>query len=278
MEVAITRREILSTRREPKIGRLNIPESIGISYNAMLQRLVRSIRSEINERLVPVLKVQQPNYAADNDYHSEISSVLNHIRSRFESEEFERFADIEARKFASLIEQRADRAFSVDIFIDNENLQAVLNSAIQENVKLIKSIPDRYLSSVETIINTNTRAGLRASAIQSLIVDQFGKSSKQAKLIAVDQTLKTYGSIAQNRIRGAGYEYFKWVTSKDERVRDEHRSIASADVGYGPGVYRFDDPPKENGEPVLPSVPIRCRCIARPVTRLQVEENIASKK
>ena len=82
-----------------------------------------------------------------------------------------------------------------------------------------------------------------------------------------------------NRIRqtNSGIEYFKWVTSQDERVRHSHVEVAKRDVGFGEGVFRWDDLPVVDGVPTFPGQPINCRCVARPVTAAAVERYKAKK-
>ena len=55
--------------------------------------------------------------------------------------------------------------------------------------------------------------------------------------------------------------------------------IANADVGYGKGIYRFDDLPlSSDGSPIQPGSDYNCRCIMRFVRSSVVEQTIASKK
>lgn len=77
----------------------------------------------------------------------------------------------------------------------------------------------------------------------------------------------------------AGAEYFLWVDAHDQRVRHRHKEIANADVGFGKGVYRFDDMPlSDDGTPIQPGSDYNCRCIMRFVRNSVVEKYIASKK
>ena len=123
-----------------------------------------------------------------------------------------------------------------------------LEASVYDNTQLIKSIPDIYLDRVESIIMTNIRAGNRSSAIAKQLTEQFGIESRRAKFIARDQTEKINGDLNAKRQTSVGFEYFQWVTSKDQRVRDKHREIANKVTAYGKGVYRWDNPPiGENG-------------------------------
>ena len=166
----------------------------------------------------------------------------------------------------------------IDIFGDSPKLQDILSASIADNTRLITSIPEQYLNNVQSIVMSNMRSGLRPSAIVKQLQDQFGVTKRRAQLIARDQTSKANGELSKQRQEDTGFEYFRWVDSDDIRVRDRHEAIANKDVGYGKGVYRWDDPPKdEKGKPIIPGEPINCRCISQPVTSSQVEQNKKNK-
>jgi len=79
-------------------------------------------------------------------------------------------------------------------------------------------------------------------------------SRRRAKLIARDQIGKLNGRINASRLTSIGIDKFIWRTSKDERVRPDHRKREGK-------IYEFSNPP--NGE--IPGTPINCRCFAEPV-------------
>ena len=82
------------------------------------------------------------------------------------------------------------------------------------------------------------------------------------------------GDLVKKRQVSVGYEYFQWMTSDDERVRDRHEDFAEKVTEYGKGIYRWDNPPiSDSGVPVIPGQDYQCRCNARPVSSEDVETN-----
>jgi len=146
--------------------------------------------------------------------------------------------------------------------------------SIADNSRLITSIPEQYLTQVESIVMNNVRAGGRPAAISKQLADQFGITSARAKLIARDQTAKVNGDLSARRQTQSGFEYFEWVDSGDVRVRKRHETISDKMTAYGRGVYRWDNPPlSDRGTPIIPGQDFQCRCTARPVTRREVDAN-----
>ena len=116
------------------------------------------------------------------------------------------------------------------------------------------------------------RQGMRPSHIESQLVEQFGVSERNAKRIARDQHSKIQGEVSKLRQEASGIKYFRWLDADDSRVRPLHRRCANKDVGFGKGVYRWDQLPKnEKGQPIYPGSEINCRCVAVPVPESMVK-------
>lgn len=270
----------ISEQQAAKTKPVELPKDIGIRYNAELQRMVKSIQQEINKSIVPQLKYLAPEYTADS-WVDTITSAIALLRQRLSGPNFKRFAERLATNFITDINTRNIQtmgkqfgSFGIDIMTNNKQVTDFLQASIAENVQLITSIQSQYLDRVETLVLTNMRAGLRPSAIQQQLQDQFGVTKNRARMIARDQTSKATNGLARKRMQSSGIEFFQWITSKDERVRSRHRRIADKLTMYGLGVYRWDDLPlSDKGEPIAPGDDYQCRCIARPVLRSEVEKN-----
>lgn len=86
-------------------------------------------------------------------------------------------------------------------------------------------------------------------------------TQSRAELIARDQVLKLNAEVTQKRHEAAGIVEFVWSTSRDERVRPDHKVLEGKR-------YRYDDPPvvdRRRGTRGLPGIHFQCRCVAIPV-------------
>ncbi|AUS01503.1 head morphogenesis domain protein [Vibrio phage 1.286.O._10N.286.55.C4] len=285
--VAITSEELLqqqladiSEQQAAKSKPIELPKAIGISYNAELQRMVRRIKKDIDQSIKPQVKDLEFEYTADS-WADVIEVSLAALRQRWSSAVFNRFAERMASKFVQAVNlqnqqqfQNQYKSFGINIYAGNQAVSDYLDATVKDNVRLIKSIPDQYLTQVESIVLGNMRAGMRPSAINKQLQDQFGVTERRARVISRDQTSKAANGLAKKRMQSAGFEYYQWVTSEDERVRSRHRKISDKVTAYGKGIYRWDDPPlSDKGEPISPGTDYSCRCIARPVLESEVKAN-----
>ena len=129
---------------------------------------------------------------------------------------------------------------------------------INDNLDLIKSVHADTLNSIkrelrESVSSTMT-SGARAKYLANRIEKLANTTRNRAALIARDQVGKLNGRVTEYRQRGAGIEEYRWSTSHDSRVRDEHAERDGQ-------IFRWDNPPYDGH----PGTPIRCRCVALPV-------------
>lgn len=139
---------------------------------------------------------------------------------------------------------------------------------IADNVGKIKSIPSRTLDSMREIILDGYRNGRSIRNMQKEIQDRYGKSKRDAQLLARDQVASLNSQITQAQQRDAGVTHYKWSTSRDARVRDCHADLEGQ-------IFSWDDPPEMwyetkkgrvyTGRRCHPGEDICCRCVALPV-------------
>lgn len=248
-----------------------------IQYNQTLQRIINAVKKDIDERLIPAIEAAAPEYVADA-WGMDIQGVIDALLTKWTSRPFRRLAERLASSFVrtalSIVDRQQKRSFGIDVLQDSPEIRATMEAAAIQNANLIKSIPERYLNNVANSVLTNMRTGLLPREVAKQIEDEYGVTQRRARFIARDQTAKINGELTKQRQIDAGYEYFRWLSSDDERVRAGHREIAEADVGYGKGIYRWDDlPTNERGERIQPGSDFQCRCSSRPVRNSVVERN-----
>ena len=257
-------------------------------YNAQLQKLVKAIKKDIDEKIVPLIRNLEPQYIGDaainDDWPNDIMALFAQLKTKWSSPAFMGASKDVASIFVKAMGVQNSRRFArsvksigvtgIDIFGDSPKLQDILSASIADNTRLITTIPEQYFNQVQSIVMSNMRSGLRPSAITKQLSEQFGITKRRAALIARDQTSKANGELSKQRQEDTGFKFFKWQTSEDIRVRDKHDDISDEDIGFGKGVYKWDNPPKnDKGVPIIPGSEINCRCVAIPVTSRQVAEN-----
>lgn len=228
-----------------------------LNYYRQLKQVARLVREDVDANIVPLVKQLAPEYTADG-WSDTITSAINQLLTRWLGAFARRQAETIASQFVQTAAKDNARSFAINLYGGDTQLQEYLSAASYQNAKLIQSIPAQYLEQVQNIVMTNMRNGMRPSYIEEALVKQFGITERRAKLIARDQTSKIQGDMNRIRQTNSGIEYFKWITSQDERVRHSHVEVAKRDVGYGEGVFRWDDLPVVDGVPTFPGQPINC--------------------
>lgn len=270
-----------TSRRRPRGVRPDMTN--GIQYNVELQRIVKSVSRDVNAVVMPVVRNLAPEYQRDaaitlDSWVDVLTAALRTVRKRYESPQFLALVADIARRFVTTANnsnrRRTERDLGINIYSDSQTLQDYLAVSTADNVALIKSIPSQYLTQVESIVMANVRAGGRPSNIAKALQRQLGVTERRAKVIARDQTAKITGDLNAKRQQDAGFPYFSWDDSDDERVRHRHSEISNKVTAYGRGIYRWDNPPlSDKGVPIIPGQDYQCRCIGRPVSEEEVKEN-----
>lgn len=258
-----------------------------IELNSTLQKMVRMVKKDINEILMPQLRKLAPQFQTDtaiettDSYVDDIIATLTSLVTKWTSPNVKEAANGISTQFvrnaAGVNRKRFNRSmksFGLDVFGDSPAIDDLLSASTWENARLIESIPSQYLEQVQSSVMANVRAGNRPSAIQKQLQQQFGVTERRAKMIARDQTAKLNGDLTKQRQQSSGFEYFQWIDSNDERVRKRHNQIENKVTAYGKGVYRWDNPPlSSSGTPIIPGQDYQCRCVAKPISNAQVEQN-----
>lgn len=129
----------------------------------------------------------------------------------------------------------------------------------REQVDLIRRLQGSQLDRVAKILREG--AGLRVEEIAAQLQESFGIESRHADLIARDQVVTLNAKITRDQHQKAGIERYRWSSSKDERVREEHADLDGE-------IFSYDDPPvidASTGDRGHPGDAIQCRCVAVPV-------------
>lgn len=255
-------------RRPPRIP---WPAGIERSYRKSLTIILSKIRAEVASRLLPALpgivdlaKAQRPTADARLDaYSDEVARLMSLIRSRIVGEYGEADLTDLTKRIAQAVADDNKRGIGrvfkdvlgVDLFAAEPWLNGETKAFVQNNVALIKTIPDGYLSKVEELVYAGARGGSSWQEIAATIRDDPFRSSKfRAERIARDQIGKFNGQLTELRQTQAGVSQYIWRTSRDARVRDEH----AAREGQ---TFDWSDPPDDGH----PGEAIQCRCYAEPI-------------
>ena len=126
-------------------------------------------------------------------------------------------------------------------FINEQGLEGVLKSMVEDNVNMITNLSVNAQSRMSELINKNiVGQNGKSPSLEKLIRESFNKTSKnEAKKIARDQTQRVVGGLNRFRQEASGIRKYKWITSNDNRVRSakghNHKIMHGLEVEWATG-------------------------------------------
>ena len=181
---------------------------------------------------------------------------------------FDRLAPQLARYFATKASERVDahmrsalrkNGMSVEFRMTREQ-NDVVQAAVAENVALIKSIPQQYLTQVEGVVMRSVQTGRDLKTLHDGLTHQLGVTKRRARMISLDQNNKATASLHRARQIELGLEAI-WLHSAGGKVpRRTH--VAQSGKRYDPKTGWYDPDAKQW---CWPGTLISCRCVSKTV-------------
>jgi SPP1 gp7 family putative phage head morphogenesis protein len=243
------------------------PNGVAFDYRQSIIAIQKHARAMVNGRVVPRLKMwemEAGTWKLDSA-GSEATDLFASMSERF----FEEFPNKDLAHLSNRIAHNTSRfqkeqlgrqiksALAVDVFKSEPWLESKAADFTAENVALIRSIPERYFTEIQSAVMRGVRKGDRPSTIAAAFEDRYRVSESRAQLIAKDQVGKFFGELNKQRQTDLGVESYIWGTSEDERVRASHEELDGEE-------FDWSDPPTVDEEEATPGSPILCRCQALP--------------
>jgi SPP1 gp7 family putative phage head morphogenesis protein len=151
-----------------------------------------------------------------------------------------------------------DGGWTVDLQLTPQ-VRDILKAATTENVGLIKSIAQQYLTHVEGCVMRSAMIGGDVGGLTKEIQAQFGVSKRRAAFIARDQTNKATAVITRARQQEIGITQALWThSSAGKHPRPEHVAADGKPYDVAKGMWL-------EGKWTWPGHEINCRCISRSI-------------
>lgn len=240
------------------------------AYKRAMEKLIDEMSNSFEYWLAAAYKANPPRMevAMDALPSAELSKKVRDLGKRW-IKKFDDMAAAIAQKFtesgrkatdSSFQQALKDAGFAVEFKV-TPVMRDAMNATIAENVSLIKSIPQQYLTQVEGTIMRGFTAGRDLKAITDELSAHYGVSKRRAAIIARDQSNRLTATVTQARRVELGLFEAEWVHSGGGKVpRPSH-------VKAGKDKARFDVRKGLllDGEHILPGSIINCRCSSRTI-------------
>lgn len=237
--------------------------------------------NEVVKKYMPAIRKAAAVERENNRRQDDTGDLMQAIQKSFQSmgEELERktssfglrkkledLANLTRKLSIQEWKRTVHETLGLDIMDDyylGEFYRQALQEWIDQNVSLIKSIPQEALSEMHSIVSQGFKTGATLTSIEKEIRNTYHVKRSSAKLLARDQIAKLNGQLTKQQQTDAGVNEYIWSTSGDSRVRETHKKLDGKK-------FRWDDPPVVTppGKPVRrchPGEDYQCRCVALPV-------------
>lgn len=240
------------------------------AYKRELDKLIAEMSNSFEYWVAAAYKANPPRMevAMDALPSSELAKKIAAIGKRWINK-FDDMAEKIATKFAESGRKATDSSFQSALkdagwavkFQVTPVMRDAMNATITDNIALIKSIPQEYLTDVQGIVMRGYTQGRDLSAISDELQHRYGVTSRRASFIALDQSNKLNATVTQARRVELGLFEAEWQHSGGgKEPRPEH-------VKAGKEKRKFDVRKGclIGGKYILPGVEPGCRCSSRTV-------------
>lgn len=254
--------DLLNNRKDIRIR--PVAETAGdiTAYRVILTTLIKEIRREFTISVLPVYKADQ-QYQRDSEswfiaMKSVAQSAIQRAVERVKSL-FERAMGSHLRRFLRSIERATGISLGSLSVSGTERERELIQTYVQRNASLIKSLSDDVVKRVEQIVYDGKLNGWSATRVSKELQKQLKIAQGRANLIATDQLSSLNADLNQYRNEALGLKKYVWVHRRDDRTRPLHRKL-----GEERRVYTYGKPTDAEGG-LPPGKNIRCRCVASPL-------------
>ncbi|WP_267550363.1 phage minor head protein [Rhizobium rhizogenes] len=245
---------------------------IEIEYRRQLLKLIDAIYKSVEYWLTARYRQNEPRIAQDETPADALRRSMKELSKRW-LDKFDQMSGKLAEYFTQSVEKRSTAAMKKILrdggwtvkFQITPAMRDVIDSVVHENVALIRSIPERYLTQVESIVMIGVQNGRDLQTITKGLQKQLGVTRRRAALIARDQTNKATASLSRARNLELGIEEAVWVHSGGGREpRPTHLRAGRDRVKFNIREGWLD--PHEQRK-IQPGELINCRCVGRAVIK-----------
>lgn len=166
--------------------------------------------------------------------------------------------------------QSANISKYLRIEMEKAPIKGLLKQYMDENAKLIKSVPLNAAKKIEKIVLENLKTGAERAESLTDIVMQIGKlpdsMRSRAKLIARTEIAKMSTGLVKARAVSSDINWYVWRSTHDIRVRSSHKLMDKVLVAWDdPASPEELDGAKKSYGHYHPGEIFNCRCYARPI-------------
>lgn len=201
---------------------------------------------------------------------AELQEAINALAVRWQGE-FDKASTDLARYFATATRKRTDRALQAALdksgitvnFRLTPAARDILKATVEQNVQLIRTIPQQYLAGVQGDVMRSVQTGRDIGQLAKSLQQKYGVTKRRAAFIARDQNAKATSAIQKARQLELGLNQGIWMhSSGGKEPRPTHVGNDGKVFDLATGWY---DPDPKVRQRIMPGELPNCRCVWRAV-------------
>ena len=258
-----------------KLARTVRPNAgIEAAYRKQLKQIIGEMHASIQYWVMAAYRKHPPRAATlveiaqDASPSQKVRSILNDLARRW-IKRFDRLAPDIAASYVTDMYKHTDSAFRSALkdagwaveFKMNPTMKDALNASIEENVGLIRSIPQKYLTDVEGIVMRSYATGRDLGTMVTELKALYPQVGNRAALIARDQSNKANAIVNRARSLELGLDEAIWMHSG----AGQHPRPSHVKAGKDKKRYKIAEGCYIDGQFIQPGELINCRCTSRVV-------------
>ena len=182
---------------------------------------------------------------------------------------FDELGDKLARRFVGRLSKAEKARFEQALkdagwtvkFRTPRGVNNILQSAVIENIKLIKNLPEKYFMDVQSSCSIAIQNGKDLEFLERELRKIEGINERRARTIARDQSNKITAALDREHASNLGITEAVWVyTYGSKEPRHTHVEMDGKRFKLSEGLY---DPNPKVARKIQPAELINCRCMYR---------------
>ena len=266
------RRRLKAPKAEKTLRAIGPNEGIRLAYQRKLERLIDEMEASVLYWIRAAYRANPPALAQDDTAAQAMKRAMRQLIARW-LDRFEEGAQKLAAYFSQSVSQRSDAVlkkilkdagFSIDWRMTPAQRE-IIQATVEQNVALIKSIPQQCLGRVEVIVMQSVQNGRGLHEVVEELQKQFHVTKKRAKFIATDQNSKAMAALNRARYLELGLQEAVWMHSGGgKHPRPTHVKAGRDKVRFNIAEGWHDPDPKVDKK-IQPGELINCRCQCRAI-------------
>jgi uncharacterized protein with gpF-like domain len=259
-----------------RIGTVRPNAGLRVAYRQRIMALVKQMADSVEYWLRASYRKNEPNtvLATDETPAAELQRAIAKLSRRWQKNINDAAPEL-AKWFAQSQYTRSDAALrsilrKAGISVKfrwrmTSAMRDVFRATVEENVGLIKSIPQQYLGEVQGLVMRSVQRGRDLEFLTKELRKRYDITERRAAFIALDQNNKATSAMQRIRQTELGIEEGIWMHS--HAVREPRRTHLGNDGKRFSIAKGWYDPDPKVKRYIWPGELINCHCTWRPVVK-----------